>query len=281
MSNYEWSGESATRWLSQSDWLDRQITPVSDLLFDLASLQTGERVLDVGCGTGPTTRVAAGLVGSSGSVTGIDQSLDLLAAASAHDVPDDAAHIEWVHADVVSWEPTIEAVDAVISRFGVMFFSDPRTAFSNLRRATRPGGRLRVTAWDRRDRSEMWEVPLSTTLAVLARQGVSIQPLPVDGGPFSFGDSAEVVRMVEEAGWSEVALEVHLLGFPVAGGVGPAAAARAAMSIGPTRLIVANLDAQLQGAVHDALTDELAGHVDDTGHVVLGGSVIAVSATRR
>lgn len=280
MSNYEWSGESAERWLRQSDWLDRQIAPVSDLLFDRASLQTGERVLDVGCGTGPTTRDAVGRVGSSGTVTGVDLSGDLLAAAAAVATPLGSAPIEWVQADVVAWAPTIEPVDVVISRFGVMFFSDPRAAFSNLNRATRNGGRLCVVVWDRRDRSDAFEVPLATTLSTLARQGVSVEPPPTDEGPFSLSDRDQAIQILEGAGWSEVHHDVHARRLRIGGGAEPEAAAVAAMSLGPTRLVTAELAPQQHRAVQDALTVEFARHVDDTGQVVLGASVIAITATR-
>ncbi len=140
------------------------LKPVADVLFAAANLRTGERVLDVGCGTGVTTHWAAREVGPSGRVVGLDISADMLAAAAAEPARDGAAPVEWVTADAVTWPPTPDAFDVVLSRFGVMFFSDPTAAFTRLATATRSGGRLAMTVWARRDDSDLFAVPLRAAL---------------------------------------------------------------------------------------------------------------------
>src|SRR4051812_42219509 len=121
----QWSGERVARWLRQGAGIERQLAPAGDALFAAARLSTGECVLDVGCGTGPTTLAAARAVGATGRVLGLDIAAEMLtaAASAATDVvADDVAPIEWVEADAVTWTHTGPLHDVVISRFGVMFF---------------------------------------------------------------------------------------------------------------------------------------------------------------
>ena len=101
----EWEGERVARWIRQSEGLERQLEPVSDVLFAAARLQPGERVLDVGCGTGPTTRRAAAAVGPDGAVTGLDVAAPMLAHAASLPVPPGSAPIEWVETDATDLTP--------------------------------------------------------------------------------------------------------------------------------------------------------------------------------
>src|SRR5262249_13867713 len=154
--------ERVERWIRQAPGLERQLAPVSDLLLEAARLRAGESVLDVGCGTGPTTIAAARMVGPRGRVGGLDVAGAMLGAAAtaASRAGGDAAPIEWIEADAVTWTPDGPPRDVVISRFGVMFFSDPGAAFANLARATRANGRLAFASWQRRDDSATFAVPL-------------------------------------------------------------------------------------------------------------------------
>ncbi|MGH3994172.1 MAG: class I SAM-dependent methyltransferase, partial [Pseudonocardiaceae bacterium] len=216
---------------------ERQLAPVADVLFTAAALRPGERVLDVGCGTGPTTRRAAREVGPAGHVTGLDISAEMLAAAAAQPEEDGVAPVEWVAADVVGWQPDNQVSDVVLSRFGVMFFSDPAAAFGRLATATSPGGRLAMAVWDRRDESDLFAVPMHAALDELRRRGTAVQAPPDDDGPFSLYDPATVTALLTGAGWSHVTCTPHRLMLPFGGGLDPATAARSALDLGPTRLV--------------------------------------------
>lgn len=276
-----WAGDRVARWLRQAEGLERQLAPVSEVLFAGAALAPGERVLDVGCGTGPTTREAAGLVGPTGAVTGLDVSAAMLDAAASAPAADAAAPIEWVVADAVTWSPPEAAYDAVISRFGVMFFSDPPAAFAHLAEATRPGGRLALAVWVRRDESDLFGVPLHATLEVRRRHGLADPDgIPQDGGPFSLGDVAAATALLEGAGWADVTATAHPLSLPFGGGLAPEPAAEAAADFGPTRIAFEDLADDVRAEARAAIADAFRSHVDGHGHVVLGGRINLLTGSR-
>jgi SAM-dependent methyltransferase len=275
-----WTGERVARWLRQAAGLERQLLPVSDVLFDAAALRPGERVLDVGCGTAATTRRAATEVGVTGRVVGLDISAEMLAAAATRPHPDDTAPLEWVAADVVRWQPQYRAFDVVLSRFGVMFFSAPAVAFGKLAAATRPGGRLAMAVWARRDESDLFAVSLHAALDVLRRRGVSVEVPPDDEGQFSLHDPAAVTALLTQAGWADVECTPHRLTLPVGGGLDPASAADAALDFGPTRHVATRLADDDRAAAVAAIAAAFADHVDSSGHVHLDAQVLIVTATR-
>jgi ubiquinone/menaquinone biosynthesis C-methylase UbiE len=288
----EWSGERVARWLRQAPALERQLAPVSDLLFAAVALQPGESVLDVGCGTGVTTLEAARAVGVTGRVCGLDVSGEMLAAAAAAS-PHGAgamAPVDWVEADAVTWAPDGPPYDAVISRFGVMFFSDPVAAFTNLARATRVGGRLAFAAWHRRDDSAAFSVPLYAALGALQSRGIRTTAAGGDldqimandqEAAFSLHDPNAITRLLERGGWSRVRVEAHVLALPFAGGMGPAAAAEAALDFGPTRQLLTGMDDDVLRAAVGAISEALSAHLDGDGQVVLSGAINLVTAVKR
>lgn len=270
-----WDGERTARWVRQAEGIDRQLQPVSEALFAAAGLRAGERVLDIGCGTGPTTRQAAALVGPAGSVTGVDITAEMLAAAAATPAPPGSGPIEWLLADPVDWGVTSPSHDVLLSRFGVMFFSDPGGAFKHLADAVEPGGRLAIATWARRGESEMFQVPFGAALAALGQS----DELPHDEGPFSLNDPDVIRPLLEGAGWRDVVPVVHHLRLPYAGGVDAAAAAEASLDFGPTRIITKDLGEADRAGVAAAIADALRPHEVD-GAVFLRAKVLVTTAQR-
>ncbi|MBA3604614.1 MAG: class I SAM-dependent methyltransferase [Actinomycetota bacterium] len=277
-----WEGERAQRWVEQSAGLELQLAPVGELLFAAARLRPGEAVLDVGCGTGPTTYAAAAMVAPGGRLVGLDVSATMLDAARSADSAGGrtSTPIEWVAADATTWPGAAASFDVVISRFGVMFFADVASAFANLARMTAAEGRLAMVVWPRRSESEIFEVPLAAALRALAGADVAVEEPPPDQGPFSLSDRAGVTTMLHASGWADVEWAPHDLSLAVGGGLAPAAAAEASMAVGPARIIVADIDDAATRLVGEAITQEYEARTDDAGHVVLGARVVVVTANR-
>jgi SAM-dependent methyltransferase len=196
-----WDGPEGEHWALHYDRYDAIITPHHQALMAAAAIAPGERVLDIGCGNGLTSRDAARAVGPNGSVLGVDLSGPMLARAEQLAKEDglDNVRFERGDAQVHSFEPG--AYDLVISRFGIMFFLDPVAAFTNIASALRPGGRLAAIVWQSIEANE-WVRSMRDALAV----GRDL-PIPPPGAPspFALADTDYARRVLTEAGFSDVA----------------------------------------------------------------------------
>jgi 2-polyprenyl-3-methyl-5-hydroxy-6-metoxy-1,4-benzoquinol methylase len=186
-----------------SVWLHRQqvTEAVADHLVAHLDPRPGERVLDIGCGSGGLSLRAAELVGPSGAVLGADISELLVELARERAAVAGCENATFALADAQVDTLGTEPFDAVASQFGVMFFDEPTVAFANLASHVRPGGRLAFSCWQ-----HMADNPWFTG-AVLARF-VAPAPEPAPGksrtGPFSLADPERVSALLESAGWSQV-----------------------------------------------------------------------------
>jgi SAM-dependent methyltransferase len=112
--------------------------------FTLGRLAPGERVLDLGCGAGTDSLVAAQMVGPDGSVTGIDMTPEMLAKAGASAAEMGAEHVEFVEAEAERLPFADATFDVVISNGVIDLIPDKDAVFSELFRVLRPGGRIQV-----------------------------------------------------------------------------------------------------------------------------------------
>ena len=195
-----WDGPEGEHWALHHERFDATISPHHGVLITAAAFAPGERVLDIGCGNGLTSRDAARAVGPSGSVLGVDLSGPMLAVAAqlAEEEGLDNVRFERGDAQVQSFEP--EAYDLVISRFGVMFFLDPVAAFTNIASALRPGGRAAFLVWQSVAANE-WVSAMRDALAV----GRDL-PVPPPGAPSPFGlaDTDFTRGVLTEAGFTDI-----------------------------------------------------------------------------
>lgn len=194
----------APKWLELDDQLALEVLGAlpAKLAMDRLNVLAGQRVLDIGCGTGRTTLELAGLVGSAGAVVGVDIAAELLARGRAEAARLEIDTAEFLHGDVQVINLGKSQFDAAYSRFGVMFFADPVAAFANVRKALRPGGMLSFACWGGVLENE-WAL-----VAVAAVVQVTGAPPPMPGpgepGSFSLADPDRVREVLGEAGFGDI-----------------------------------------------------------------------------
>jgi SAM-dependent methyltransferase len=269
-----WDEERAAWWLANADAREKQLQPVSDALFDRASLQPGERVLDVGVGSGPTTGQAWEAVRPDGSVTGIDVAPPMIAAARQRIT---ASEIEWIVGDAASYDFAPSTYDAVISRFGVMFFTDPVAPFRNLSEATRSGGRLIVTVWSQLYATGLFGIPYTVATTTLHRLGVEYQGFPPDGILFSLGRPETIREVLNTAGWADI--ETTVDNRPLYLPPDPLTAARMTMAAGPVQALLEGQPEMVRAEVESALTADYTHRQNESG-IGLPAGFIVVAARR-
>jgi SAM-dependent methyltransferase len=270
-----WNGPGGQRWADRQQVQDAMLAPVSAILLDRARVVPGERIIDVGCGCGATTRALVEKVGIAGHVLGIDISAPML--ERARQLTPRGAPIEFLLADatVHLFEPATS--DLIASRFGVMFFAEPALSFANLCKALRPGGRLTFACW-REPRLNPW---LMTPLQAAYQHVPKLPQLgPEDPGPFSFASEARVHRILGEAGFSGIAMEVCDLTLDVAIGRGLDAAVESALQIGPASRALEGQPADVIAAAARSIREALAPFARGQA-VALPASIWIVTARNR
>ena len=248
-----WNGPGGQRWADRQQVQDILLKPIADTLIDRAKPKAGERIIDVGCGSGATSIAFAQEVGSSGHVFGIDVSGPMLARARAsapRELP-----VDFVLADATVYPFDTASFDLLASRFGVMFFAEPSRSFANMRRALRPSGRLAFACWREPRENPFFMAPLQAAykhVPKLPQQG------PEDPGPFSFASEARVHRILGEAGFTGIAMEPHNLTLDVAIGRGLDAAVQGALEIGPASRALEGHPADVRAAAMNSIREVLA-----------------------
>ncbi|QIX25447.1 class I SAM-dependent methyltransferase [Nocardioides sp. JQ2195] len=248
-------------WVANQRIFDAVLGPCSDELLEAATPAPGQRVLDVGCGTGTLLEAA---VAAGASAVGVDISDTMVAAARAR-VPDATVLIADAQVDDLRDGSAGGDFDLVLSRFGVMFFDDPVAAFANIRRACVPGARLAFVCW-REGENAMFTLGTSTLLDRLEPQPEADPNAP---GPLAFGDPERVRRILHEAGWSGVDLVAvdTVADFGLDGTDGVEERLEVILSGSLGRLARAELEPRLgeQGWAElvDEVRDELRSHLVD------------------
>lgn len=246
-----WNGQVGERWASFQARLDAAMTDIASAAYAFAAARPGERVLDVGCGCGTTALELAKAVGSSGSVVGIDISRPMLETARAR-AAEAGAKIDFREADASDYVFKPE-FDLMFSRFGVMFFADPVSAFANLRKALKPGGRLRFVCWRAAPENIWATAPFVAAMDLLPPQEAGDPHAP---GPFAFADGERLKGILTEAGFSNVRLEkleTHMnMGADVDEAVDQA------FKIGPLARALSEVDDAVKDRVRLRIADALA-----------------------
>ena len=248
-----WNGPGGQRWASRQAAQDIVLQPVLDLLIDRAAPKAGERVVDVGCGSGASSFALAAKVVPAGPVLGVDVSGPML--TRARQSAPQGLPVEFALADATVYPFARESFDLLASRFGVMFFADPVASFTNLRRAMRKSGRLAFACWQEPRENPFFMAPLQ---AVYKHVPKLPQLGPEDPGPFSFASEARVKRILGEAGFSGIAMEPVKVELDVATGRGIDAAIQGALKIGPASRALEGHPEEVRAAAIASMREALA-----------------------
>jgi SAM-dependent methyltransferase len=237
---------------------DAELRRHNEVLRRAAGVQRHDRVLDIGCGTGQTTRQAA-RAAQAGSALGLDISAPAIERARELARAEGLGNVTFEHADAQVHRFPPGRFDLAISRFGTMFFDDPGAAFANIGRALRPAGRLVMMVWQAPERNE-WEVTIRRSL------GAASQPVAIPSGgpdPFSLADPPAVTQLLRAAGFAGVAFtDVH---EPVCYGPDVAAALDWVRGFACTSDVLKRLEPAAAARAAGRLREALAAHLSEDG----------------
>ena len=266
-----WDEEEGEHWVAEAEHFDRMLGPYGDRVIAGLSPEPGEKFVDVGCGNGALSLDVAARVGPQGHVLGVDLSSAMLALARQRAGERGLGNVTFEQSDA-QLHDFDGNFDGVMSRFGVMFFDDPVAAFSNLRTALRPGGRIAFACWQEPLKNDWLMVPAATMLEFVPMPEM---PAPGAPGPFGLADADRTRSILTDAGWVDVAIEPNETDQWL--GADPATAASFISQTQIAQLFLGETDDDTKAKVWKAVEARLAEHNDDNG-VHLPGRAWLVTA---
>lgn len=264
-----WDGDEGGYWADNAEYFDRSVAAYHERLMATAAIREPDRILDVGCGTGQTTRDAA-RAASAGAALGVDLSSRMLDYARRRATEEGVTNATFTQADAQIHPFAPEGYDVAISRTAAMFFGDHVAAFTNIGRALRPSGRLILVTWQALPHQE-WMREISTALAA----GRDLPTPPPNAGPFALSDPDRIRTLLTSAGFTDVELD----GADCPMWFGNDADQAHRMMLGLMGWMLEGLDEDGRARASDALHDTMAAHETPDG-VLFESATWITQATR-
>jgi SAM-dependent methyltransferase len=194
-----WNEIAGPKWVKISTEMDARFTEITKVLLDASHASPGTKLLDIGCGTGPVSALLAAQVGIDGEVTGIDISEPMLGVARHH--YGNRSNLHFLNADAQVFDFAPASYDLIVSRFGVMFFDDPVSAFKNMFKASADGGRLCFVCWASLAQNAHWRLPFDVVAETLGPP----EPKPARApGPMALADPDFITDLLSSAGFKDI-----------------------------------------------------------------------------
>jgi len=267
-----WDGPQGDEWVAREDAMNASLSAHTEQLLAAAGVGRDDNVLDIGCGTGETTRACA-QTAVDGRVLGVDLSTAMLERARVRAADAELTNVDFERGDAQVYPFAPGHFDLVVSRFGVMFFADPLAAFANIRRGLKEDGRLACVAWQELSRNEWVTVP-RRALAM----GRAL-PLPPSGapGPFGLADPDRARGVLEAAGFRDVVLDD--VAVPFSFGADAERAFDHAQGVGILKGALDDLDDAARARALDALHEVMRARDAGKG-VTFDSRIWVISAVR-
>jgi SAM-dependent methyltransferase len=266
-----WDGDAGAYWADNADRFDRTLAAYQELFMTAAAITATDRVLDIGCGNGETTR-AAGRTATAGSAVGVDLSARMIELARRLASVEGLSNVEFEQVDAQIHPFAPESFDVAISRTGTMFFGDAAAAFANIARSLRPGGRLAILVWQGPEPNE-WLRELGGAFA--AGRDLPQPPLGAPG-PFAQADPDATRALLTTAGFTDIAIAGRQA--PMWFGTDPDDAHR--FVLGLMGWMLQGLDEGGKRRALDDLRTAVTAHHTDAG-VTLGSGTWTITGVRR
>ncbi len=263
-----WNDSAGEQWVAEQATMDAMLVKVTEALMTRAAPKSGQRVLDIGCGTGETSVIVAD---AGATVIGVDISGPMLALAQKRL----GARGETIRADASEYQDQ-SGFDLIISRFGVMFFDDPAAAFANIHSNLKSGGRIVFACW-RAPQENDWVI--RPMMAVKPFMPETPEQDPHAPGPFALADPERLGEILEMADFKEVSIEPVDIEMVLADSGGVDQSMHFLTKIGPTAKAMAEMDDATKAKMHEALREVLLPFESD-GRVALKGAIWVVQANQ-
>jgi SAM-dependent methyltransferase len=268
-----WNGDDGRDWTENEEKYNAAVRRHTQVLLNRAAIGEAADVLDIGCGCGETTRLAARRA-IRGSALGVDISELMIARAADRARTEGLTNAEFAQGDAQVYQFRPGAYDVAISRYGAMFFGDPEAAFQNIGKGLTAGGSLAILTWQGLDRNHWMQVVRN---ALAAGRDLPTPP-PGGCGPFSLADADRTTSLLTQAGFGNI--ELVDVTEPIYLGDSADAAFNFISQQGICRGMLQGLDEVTRNRALDELRNALAGYETANGVMLESGSWL-VSATRR
>lgn len=257
-----WAGQSGERWLANVSRFEGMIKPIGDVLIEQARCCQDEHIVDVGCGAGATSIEIARQVGASGSVIGLDISPVLVAEAAKRAEVLGLENLRFMLGDAaVASLPTGQA-DCIVSRFGIMFFSNPHAAFTHIHGFLKSSGRLSIACWSTLSQN-LWIFEVTN---ILAAHFPLPTPVPRAPGAFAFAEPIYVEEILQSSGFKEIDISPWQNNLFIGGsGSNPESAAEFLLKASSVGQLLEDLSDSVKTAIHSELSERLKAYYTKDG----------------
>lgn len=266
-----WDGQGGEHWVEFAEEYDRLNRGFTEHIVGRLAPQSGERVLDIGCGNGALCLAVAPRVDA---VVGLDISGPMLENAARRAAEAGVDNVTFEKGDAQVHPRPDASFDAAVSRFGVMFFEDPAAAFANVARMLRPAGRLVFTCWQELLANEWLLVPAGAALAYVPMPDLGDGTSP---GPFALSDADRVRSLLSDAGFVDVALDP--VTAPMCFGATVDAAVAFLQRTEMAQTLMKDQPEETVAKAWDAVREALVPHHGPDGVVLTGAAWLVTAAT--